>query len=237
MMTRLVRPIFWNDPELAKLPHSVRLLLVGLWSLCDREGRLFDLPRTISAQLFAYEADQERNVRRWLDQLCPKFISRYALPDGRKVIQINDFKRWQKVHADERRSEIPPASSENAADKFESLKFESLKFETSGVRESGSSPDCRASLGPSFASPAADFGRCSDASPSVCAEKNQTRAPELILDSDDPRYDPEEDYRVYGSKAYQRVFEGKKPNTPLAGFSAEDAALLSAKLARKRRMQ
>src|ERR1035441_1353299 len=207
MITRYVRPAFWTNIHMAELPHSARLLLIGLWCLADREGRLFDNARTIAALVFVEKTGQERNVRRWLDELCPRFITRYTAADDSKVIQINDFPRWQKVHPNERRSDISGNPSVNVTALVEGCSSD-VEGGSSDSGDGADAPtDCRAAspLSPSFASPSAASGRCSDASLSVCTEKEPTHAHELILNIDDPRYDPEKDFRVYGSKAFREM--------------------------------
>ena len=44
MRTRLLKPGFFMNEELARLPVRARLLFAGLWCLADREGRLEDRP-------------------------------------------------------------------------------------------------------------------------------------------------------------------------------------------------
>ncbi|MGD0578319.1 MAG: hypothetical protein ABSC08_05265 [Bryobacteraceae bacterium] len=139
MITRYIRPAFWTDIHLAELPHSARLLLIGLWCLADREGRLFDYPLTISASIFVEKTPKERNVRRWLDLLCPRFISRYTAADGSKVIEINDFRQWQKVHPNERRSVISGNPSVNVTALVDCLKVEGCSSDV-GVRNPDTPP-------------------------------------------------------------------------------------------------
>jgi hypothetical protein len=113
MRARLIKPSFFDDALLCNLPMGARLLFAGLWCLSDREGRVLDIPRRISADVFPHDASQDRNVSRWLDALCPNFIKRYTATDGTKVIEIINFQKHQKVHPDEKKSEIPGEPNEN----------------------------------------------------------------------------------------------------------------------------
>ena len=176
MRTRWLRPIFFEDEELRKLPAGARLLLAGLWCLADRDGRLRDRVLSICCEIYSSSHNSERSVSRWLCQLCPKWITRYTAADGTKVIQVNNFGRYQKIHPDERSSTIPPDPTEIL------LRITDSCVPSSLVPDARVPPDCRAAspLGPSIAAPSDDSGRSSDASLSA-----STRANALSLSPED----------------------------------------------------
>lgn len=105
MRSRLLKPSFFDDEDLCKLPHGARLLFIALWCLADREGRLQDIPRRIAADSFPYENINDE-VESWLEMLNGNWIKRYTSL-GQKCIQINNFKKHQKVHPDEKKSTLP----------------------------------------------------------------------------------------------------------------------------------
>jgi hypothetical protein len=107
--TRLIKPDFFLDDDLAKLPPLTRILFAGLWCLADREGRLEDRPSKIKAQVIPYD---DHNIENALSQLHPEFITRYKV-NGESYIQVNNFQRHQKPHKTERASIIPPAPLSN----------------------------------------------------------------------------------------------------------------------------
>lgn len=109
MRARLLKPGFFDDAKLCRLPYGARLLFAGLWCLADREGRLLDIPRRISADVFPFD---EPEVDHWLAELVAgRFIARYSVGDG-KYIQIINFKKHQAVNIKERPSEYPPVPIE-----------------------------------------------------------------------------------------------------------------------------
>ncbi len=68
---RTIKPQFWLDENLGKLPRDVRLLYIGLWNLCDDTGVFEYRPERIKVQLFPYDIDLTGDtVLSWLEQLC-----------------------------------------------------------------------------------------------------------------------------------------------------------------------
>ena len=107
---RNIKPGFFTNEDLPEIEPMGRLLFIGLWMLADREGRLHDRPKRIKGELFAYDnvdVDSLLNeLQRW------NFIKRYSV-DGEKYIQVLNFKRHQRPHPTERKSEIPPMPDES----------------------------------------------------------------------------------------------------------------------------
>jgi hypothetical protein len=101
---RLLKPSFFTNDDLAKLPPLTRLLFAGLWCIADREGRLEDRPERIRAEVLPYD---KVNLPRMLNELADYgFIQRYEA-DGCKYIQIRTFKKHQSPHVREPASTIP----------------------------------------------------------------------------------------------------------------------------------
>lgn len=104
---RNIKPQFFTDGALSKLDIYARMLFAALWCLADREGRLVDCPEDI--EVFAFPRD-EVDTDALLDSLAPRFIERYEI-EGRRYIQIANFKRHQNPHVNEKPSDIPPPPS------------------------------------------------------------------------------------------------------------------------------
>lgn len=103
--TRLLKPGFFQNEQLADLPMSARLLFAGLWTIADRAGRLEDRPKRIKALLFPFDADVEMDDL--LAGLCRGgFIRRYEAEQV-AVIQIVRFLEHQKPHKNEPPSALP----------------------------------------------------------------------------------------------------------------------------------
>jgi hypothetical protein len=101
---RNLKPSFFTDDELGKLPPLARLLFAGLWCIADREGRLQDKPDKIKALVLPY---CHSNVNQLLDKLNEaRFIARYE-HDGHRYIQVRQFAKHQNPHVKEPKSTIP----------------------------------------------------------------------------------------------------------------------------------
>jgi hypothetical protein len=113
MRSRTIRPGFFDDHELARLPYGARLLFIGLWLIADREGRLLDIPRRIAGEVFPWDqSDVEEDVCRWLAELdAIGCIHRYEV-SGLACIHIKNFRKHQSIHKDEALSRCPPPPGE-----------------------------------------------------------------------------------------------------------------------------
>jgi len=102
--TRIIKPGFFINEELAELPCEARLLFIGLWTIADRAGRLEDRPRKIKAAVFPYD---DCDVDMLLGLLAGKgFLNRYRV-EGQGYIEIRNFIKHQKPHPKEAHSEVP----------------------------------------------------------------------------------------------------------------------------------
>lgn len=110
MRTRLIRPEFWSDADMADLPADVRLTFMGLWCLSDDEGYFVWHPREIAAELYRYQqpADREEAVLGHLDALteahriealpCLRHgrvpsMAKHRIQSGRHTFLIRDLHR------------------------------------------------------------------------------------------------------------------------------------------------
>lgn len=72
MRIRQVRPEFWSDAKVGRLPDAVRLFYIGLWNLADDEGWLAWDAADAGALLYPFRAvaRRERELTTWLDELA-----------------------------------------------------------------------------------------------------------------------------------------------------------------------
>jgi len=104
---RTIKPEFFLDDELAELPIVSRMLFIGMWTLCDCEGRLEDRPKRIKAQILPFD---DCDVSAALDGLHEAgFIVRYESAGG-KYISVPNFRKHQRLSGIEAQSisAIPP---------------------------------------------------------------------------------------------------------------------------------
>lgn len=157
---RNIKPGFFENEILAELDPHARLLFIGLWLLCDKDGRMEYRPKRIGAKLFPYE---QLKVTELHDQLCSAgFVTIYTV-EGTDYLQVNEFVKHQNPHPKEKAGECPPppeaaphgeprketekprlstASSGNAGtSRAESLNPESLNPEPLTTAPSSGKPD------------------------------------------------------------------------------------------------
>lgn len=107
----MIKPEFFDDPDVGELSPLARLLFIGLWILADKEGRLQDDPRRIKARVFPYD---NIDISALTSELHAKdMIRRYSAEAGQdRFIWIKNFTRHQRPHPKEKESDIPPCDSE-----------------------------------------------------------------------------------------------------------------------------
>lgn len=107
---RMLKPGIFTNERMAEFGPWHRLLFIGLWGLCDREGRLEDRPRRIRASVFPY--DDGLDVSAMLQDLAggnDPFLVRYQV-EGQSYIWLPKFLKHQRPHKSEPDSVIPPFS-------------------------------------------------------------------------------------------------------------------------------
>ena len=71
MRIRQIKPEFWADSDLARLPYPVRLIYIGLWCVADDSGYIDWRPDRIAHDLLGYESAtvRERHLVEWAKAL------------------------------------------------------------------------------------------------------------------------------------------------------------------------
>jgi hypothetical protein len=107
---RTIKPSFFLDEDLAKLPAFDRLVFAGLWTQADKAGRLEDRPQRLRVQLLPYD---DGNFEAILQRLHDSgFIHRYVV-NGVKLIQVSNFSKHQRPHHTEPDSTFPPCDTDS----------------------------------------------------------------------------------------------------------------------------
>ncbi len=127
---RMIKPEFFDDPDLADLSMAARLLFIGLWLQADSAGRLADDTRRLKVRVFPYD---NIDVEALAVELHGKdMIRRYQDNAGRGQIWIKNFLKHQRPHPKEPASLIEPCPRGAGKINGEPCK------ETAGMPESGS---------------------------------------------------------------------------------------------------
>lgn len=102
--SRNIKPGFFTNDVLGELPALTRLLFAGIWTLCDRDGRLEDRPKKIRAEVLPYDVCDAEEMLQALGK--HGFIQRYEV-NGVKVIQVSAWEKHQNPHIKESPSTLP----------------------------------------------------------------------------------------------------------------------------------
>jgi len=102
---RMLSPGFFQDESLAACSPLARLLFAGLWTLCDRDGRMRWVPPVVHGQLFPFDPDAA--VEALVTELAAAgCVVLYAV-EGRRYLACPSWHQHQKPHKNEPASDIP----------------------------------------------------------------------------------------------------------------------------------
>ena len=102
---RNIKPAFFTNELLGVADPMICLTFAGLWCLADKFGVLEDRPLRVKAELFPYR--DSLDVNGYLTELARLgFIVRYE-NDGRRFIQVLNFKKHQSPHNTEKGKGFP----------------------------------------------------------------------------------------------------------------------------------
>lgn len=101
--SRNIKPGFFTNDVLGELPPLTRLLFAGIWTICDREGRLEDRPKKIRAEVLPYDDCDPEVMLEDLEK--HGFILRYDA-GGIRAIQVLAWEKHQNPHVKEAASTI-----------------------------------------------------------------------------------------------------------------------------------
>lgn len=109
---RNIKPGFFKNELLVELPFEYRLLFIGIWTLCDREGRFEDRPTKVKMELFpADSVDVNAGLQALHDN---GFIVRYEV-GGKRYCQVLAWSKHQNPHLKEAKSTIPAPCEHHAS--------------------------------------------------------------------------------------------------------------------------
>lgn len=107
---REIHPGFFKNEDIAEMSYPARLMLIGIWNVADREGRLEDRPKKLRGEILPYD---NCNGEELVAEIAAKgFIIRYEI-GGNKYIQVNNWHKYQDIHPKESPSIIPAFPENN----------------------------------------------------------------------------------------------------------------------------
>ena len=111
---RTTKPSYWGSPEAASMSRDARLLVLGLISMADDDGRFLAAPAAITGYIYPNDEDvPPTKLRRWLCEAVDTGMV-YLYRDG--VVQYGCMPAWHKHQVIDRYtpSTFPPPDIECA---------------------------------------------------------------------------------------------------------------------------
>lgn len=67
---RTIKPEFWEDEKIGKLPVPCRLFFIGCWNFADDFGVIKGNPALLKSQIFPYDENlRVSEIKKWIDSL------------------------------------------------------------------------------------------------------------------------------------------------------------------------
>lgn len=104
---RTIKPEFWEDEKLAKLPGYARLLFIGTWNFADDNGALLANPVLMKSHIFPYEDIGISTISEWIDMLVENGMLIRTTYNGKDYLVIRKFLIHQKINRKSIRINIP----------------------------------------------------------------------------------------------------------------------------------
>jgi hypothetical protein len=104
---RTIKPELWQDEKITALPRDARLLLLGLVTMADDEGRLRARRSTILGHVFPNDDDAPRQIDDWIATIREQKLILFYLVDGTPYAAFRHWARHQKINRPTP-SDLPP---------------------------------------------------------------------------------------------------------------------------------
>lgn len=106
---RTIKPSFWGDEAVNEVSRDARLLLVGLISMADDDGRFLASNSAISGYVFPHDDIPQTKLRKWLDEIEQTGIVRFYSVNRREYGTFPNYRKHQRIsHPQESPLPAPP---------------------------------------------------------------------------------------------------------------------------------
>ena len=94
---RTIKPSFWTDESVADLSRDCRLLLIGLISMADDDGRFLASPLAVSAYVFPHDNLPFPKISKWLEEIAARGTIRLYKVGNREYGYFPKYRDHQKI--------------------------------------------------------------------------------------------------------------------------------------------
>jgi DNA replication protein DnaT len=95
---RTIKPSFWADEAVSDLSMNARLLLIGLISSADDDGRFLASHSAIVGYVFPHDNIPQTKLRGWLDEIEKAGIVRFYSVNRREYGAFPNWSKHQKIN-------------------------------------------------------------------------------------------------------------------------------------------
>lgn len=95
---RTIKPAFWADDRVAELSRDARLLLIGLISSADDEGRFLASTAAISGYVFPHDDIPPAKIKSWLTEIEHGGIIKLYKVNRREYGYFPNWLRHQRIN-------------------------------------------------------------------------------------------------------------------------------------------
>lgn len=103
---RTIKPSFWGDDEVCRLPWDARLLLIGIISLADDDGRFIASQQSVCGYVFPHEEITPARFRKLMTSITDTGIVVLYESAGRRYGCLPKWRKHQKI-SHPQRSPLP----------------------------------------------------------------------------------------------------------------------------------
>jgi hypothetical protein len=111
---RSVKPEFWSDPEMTRLPRDVRFFYVALWNFADEDGRLSADTRYLKTVTFPLDDDvTEEIITGWLRALAQAGRVELYVAQGKAFAFLPKLAVHQNLSPEKQSKHLPAPSDQD----------------------------------------------------------------------------------------------------------------------------
>ncbi len=119
---RMIDPNIWQSEDVAELSMFARLLLIGLISNADDEGRGKANPIFLKSTIFPYDEISIEEVKSALGELSRNISVVIYKNNNKDYYEFQNWNKWQSINRPQP-SQIPPPSIEEMPENGDNLPF------------------------------------------------------------------------------------------------------------------
>lgn len=94
---RTIKPSFWADASVADLSRDARLLLIGLISAADDDGRFLASSSAIRGYVYPHDSIPEKRLQDWLEEIAATEIVRFYMSGKRLYGYFPNYRKHQRI--------------------------------------------------------------------------------------------------------------------------------------------